>query len=135
MSKKSKSLIDQDHLWLFQHKVFFYIDFVMLFEQIKDVMSLLSVNENAFFEDILWIEISELKQSQLIIVDLSDLIHSHNKHQIKHDVNLVTSLIVKYMINSRSIILAVIFAKNDFSNQIVQFLILSFWLYLTWFAF
>lgn len=125
MSGKSRSSIDQDRLRLFQNEVSFYNDFVTLFEQTKDVMNLLSVDENAFFEDILRIEISELKQSQLIIVDLSDLIHSHNKHQIEYDVNLVTSLIVKYMTNSRSIILAVISAKNDFSNQIVRFLILS----------
>ncbi len=93
-----------------------------LFEQTKDVMSLLSVDENAFFKDILRVEISESKQSQLIIVDLSDLIHSHNKHQTEHDVQLVTNLIAKYMTNSRSIILAVVSAKNNFSNQIVRFL-------------
>ncbi len=96
-----------------------------LFEQAKDAMNLLSVDENAFFEDILRIEISGPKQPQLIIVDLSGLIHSHNKHQTEHDVNLVTSLVAKYMANPRSIILAVVSAKNDFSNQIVRFLILS----------
>ncbi len=45
-------------------------------------------------------------------VDLSDLIHSHNKHQIEHDVQLFTSLIAKYMANPRSIILAVVYAKK-----------------------
>jgi len=123
--EKSRSSVDQDRLRLFRNEVSFYNGFVTLFEQAKDAMSLLSVGENAFFEDILRIEISGSKQSQLIIVDLPGLIHSHNKHQIEHDVNLVTSLVAKYMANPRSIILAVVSAKNDFSNQIVRFLILS----------
>ena len=85
-------------------------------------MNLLSVGGNAFIEDILRVEISESKHPQLIIVYLSGLIHSHNKRQIEHDVKLVTNLVVKYMTNSRSIILAVVSAKNDFPNQIVSVL-------------
>lgn len=85
-------------------------------------MNFLSVDENVFIKDILRAEISGSKQFQLIIVDLSGLIHSHNKRQIEHDVKLVMNLIVKYMTNSRNIILAVISAKNDFSNQIVSVL-------------
>jgi len=122
---KSRSSADQDRLRLFRNEVSSYNGFVTLFEQAKDAMSLLSVGENAFSEDILRIEISGPKQPQLTIVDLPGLIHSHNKHQTEHDVNLVTSLVAKYMANPRSIILAVISAKNDFPNQIVRFLILS----------
>ncbi len=88
-------------------------------------MGLLCVGGNAFSEDILRIEISGPKQPQLTIVDLPRLIHSHGKHQTEHDVNLVTSLVAKYMANPRSIILAVVSAKNDFPNQIVRLLILS----------
>lgn len=91
-----------------------------LFEQAKDAMGLLSVGGNAFSEDILRVEISGPKQPQLTIVDLPGLIHSHNKHQTEHDVKLVTSLVAKYMKNPRSIILAVVSAKNDFPNQIVS---------------
>lgn len=85
-------------------------------------MGLLSVDGNAFTEDILRVEISGPKQPQLTIVDLPGLIHSHNKRQIEHDVKLVTNLVAKYMANPRSIILAVVSAKNDFPNQIVSVL-------------
>jgi len=122
---KSRSSADQDRLWRFRQEVSSYNDFVTLFEQAKDVMDLLSVGENAFSVDILRIEISGPKQPQLTIVDLPGLIHSHGKHQIEHDVNLVTSLVAKYMANPSSIILAVVSAKNDFPNQIVRLLILS----------
>ena len=123
ISKKSKSPIDQNRLWQFRYEMSSYNDFATLFEQVKDAMSLLSIDENAFIEIILLIEISGSKQSQLTIVDLSDLIYSHNKRQIKHDVKLMTNLIVKYMANPKNIILTVMFAKNDFSNQILRVLI------------
>ncbi|CZR52903.1 related to vacuolar sorting protein VPS1, dynamin, and related proteins [Phialocephala subalpina] len=116
---KSRSPVDQDRLWQFRHEVSTLDDFVTLFEQAKDAMGLLSVGGNAFTEDILRVEISGPNQPQLTIVDLPGLIHSHNKHQTEHDVELVTSLVAKYMANPRSIILAVVSAKNDFPNQIV----------------
>lgn len=122
-ARKSRSSADQDRLWLFQHEVSSSNDFVTLFEQAKDAMGLLSVGGNAFSEDILRVEISGPKQPQLTIVDLPGLIHSHNKHQTKHDVQLVTSLVAKYIANPRSIILAVISAKNDFPNQIARFVV------------
>lgn len=103
--------------------MFSYNDFATFFEQVKNAMNFLSIDENAFSENILRIEISKSKQSQLIIVDFFDLIHSHNKRQIEHDVKLMTSLIVKYMTNSKNIILTMMFVKNDFSNQIVRVLI------------
>ncbi|KAH6676259.1 dynamin family protein [Halenospora varia] len=116
---KSRSPADQDRLWQFRHEVSSLEDFVTLFEQAKDAMGLLSIGGNAFTEDILRVEISGPNQPQLTIVDLPGLIHSHNKHQTEHDVALVTSLVAKYMANPRSIILAVVSAKNDFPNQIV----------------
>jgi hypothetical protein len=118
---KGRSSADQGRLWQFRHEVTSLEDFVTLFEQAKDAMGLLSVGANAFTEDILRVEISGPTQPQLTIVDLPGLIHSHNKHQTEHDVELVTSLVAKYMANPRSIILAVVSAKNDFPNQIVRF--------------
>ena len=122
MPGKNRSLGDKDRLWLFRHEVSSFNDFVTLFEQAKDAMGLLSVRGNAFSEDILRVEISGPKQPQLTIVDLPGLIHSHNKHQTEHDVQLVTNLVANNMANPRSIILAVVSAKNDFPNQIVRFL-------------
>lgn len=116
---KGRSSADQDRLWQFRHDISSLDDFVSLFEQAKNAMGLLSVGANAFTEDILRVEVSGLSQPQLTIVDLPGLIHSHNKHQTERDVELVTNLVAKYMVNPRSIILAVVSAKNDFANQIV----------------
>ena len=55
----------------------------------------------------------------MTIVDLPGLIHSENKLQTSADVALVSGLVRKYMRNPRSIILAIISAKNDYANQIV----------------
>ncbi|KAJ4290872.1 hypothetical protein N0V90_010068 [Kalmusia sp. IMI 367209] len=116
---KGRSSAEQGRLWQFRHEISSLEDFNTLFEQAKDAMGLLSVGANAFTEDILRVEIFGPKQPQLTIVDLPGLIHSHNKHQTENDVELVTNLVAKYMANPRSIILAVVSAKNDFPNQIV----------------
>ena len=116
---KNRSSSDQERLWQFKREVSSLEDFSALFDQAKDAMGLMSIGGNAFTEDILRVEISGPTQPQLTIVDLPGLIHSHNKHQTEHDVELVTQLVAKYMANPRSIILAVVSAKNDFPNQIV----------------
>ncbi|CZS92473.1 uncharacterized protein RAG0_03052 [Rhynchosporium agropyri] len=90
-------------------------------------MGLLSIGGNAFTENILRVEISGPTRPQLTIVDLPGLIHSHNKHQTENDVELVTNLVAKYMANPRSIILAMVSAKNDFPNQIVRNSIFHSW--------
>jgi len=51
----------------------------------------------------------------LTIVDLPGLIHMGNKN----DVELVSELVHRYMMDQRTIILAVVTAKNDYANQIV----------------
>lgn len=82
-------------------------------------MGLSGPGGNAFSEDTLRVEISGPNQPQLTIVDLPGLIHSENKKQSSQDVELVKSLVANYMANPRSIILAVVTAKNEFANQIV----------------
>ena len=53
------------------------------------------------------------------LVDLPGLIHSENKAQTKQDVELIHNLVEEYISNERTIILAVISAKNDYANQII----------------
>ena len=55
----------------------------------------------------------------MTIVDLTGLIHSETKQQSAADVHLVQEVVRSYMTEPRSVILAVISAKNDFANQIV----------------
>lgn len=53
------------------------------------------------------------------LVDLPGLIHSTNKSQTETDKELILDLVKQYMTNSRTIILAVVSAKNDYANQII----------------
>ena len=113
-----RSIADRDRLSSFRHSLRSRDDFPMLFEQAKEAMGLTGLG-NAFSRDILRVEILGPQQPQLTIVDLPGMIHSENRSQTTQDVELVTELVKGYMSQSRSIILAVVSAKNDFANQVV----------------
>jgi len=53
------------------------------------------------------------------LVDLPGLIHATNKAQTETDKELILNLVKEYMKNPRTIILAVVSAKNDYANQII----------------
>lgn len=73
----------------------------------------------AFSRDVLNIEISGPTRPQLTLVDLPGLIHSETKQQSREDVKLITELVEEYINEKRTIVLAVVSAKNDYANQIV----------------
>jgi hypothetical protein len=56
---------------------------------------------------------------KLTLVDLPGLIHSDNKQQSLADVELISGLVLSYMKNLRSVVLAVVTAKNDHALQII----------------
>lgn len=89
-----------------------------LIENAKAFMGIRTLGK-AFSNDLLRIEISGPDRPHLTIVDLPGLIHSETKNQSASDVALITSIVKGYMAKQRSIILAVISAKNDYANQIV----------------
>ena len=93
-------------------------DFPSLVEAAKEAMGL-NANPKAFSSDVLRVEVTGPSQPHLTLVDLPGLIHAENKQQSASDVSLVASLVQLYMAQSRSIILAVVSAKNDLANQIV----------------
>ena len=93
-------------------------DFHSLVEEAKISMGV-SQSTSAFSTDVLRLEISGPKQPHLTIVDLPGLIHSENKMQTAADIQIVQNMVYEYMENRRSIILAVVSAKNDYANQIV----------------
>ncbi len=93
-------------------------EFPSLIDAAKEAMGLDS-GAKAFSDDVLRVEISGPEQPHLTLVDLPGLIHAENKQQSTRDVQLVSSLVRSYMANIRSIILAVVSAKNDYANQIV----------------
>ena len=89
-----------------------------LIESAKSAMGI-SPHLRAFSKDLLRIEISGPSQPHLTIVDLPGLIHSETKHQTAAEVDLVHELVQSYMKERRSIILAVVSAKNDYANQVI----------------
>ncbi|PMD34432.1 dynamin family protein [Hyaloscypha variabilis F] len=78
-----------------------------------------SAHGRAFLKDLLRVEVSGPDRPHLTIVDLPGLIHSETKQQSASDVELVQDVVQAYMKEPRSIILAVVSAKNDYANQIV----------------
>lgn len=115
---QDRSAVDRERLLDFRYAIQNDEDFAALFDNAKKVMGL-TEHSSAFSKDILRVEILGPSQPQLTLVDLPGLIHSESKSLTAQDVELVTELVKSYMKNPRSIILAVITAKNDFSNQII----------------
>lgn len=93
-------------------------EFSAVVDRAKAVMGI-SATTSAFSNDVLRVEISGPDRPSLTIVDLPGLIHSENKVQSSADVALVSEMVRGYMQNPRSIILAIVSAKNDYANQII----------------
>ena len=89
-----------------------------LIDNAKAAMGI-STHGKAFSKDLLRVEVSGPDRPHLTIVDLPGLIHSETKQRSASDVELVQDVVQSYMKESRSIILAVVSAKNDYANQIV----------------
>ncbi|KAH7398705.1 P-loop containing nucleoside triphosphate hydrolase protein [Phaeosphaeria sp. MPI-PUGE-AT-0046c] len=117
---KTRSQEEQKKLSLFGKTI---TDLSELPEVIQDAtteMGLGKVGESAAFSrDILSVEISGPDRPQLTLVDLPGLIHSATKAQSEADKELIFDLVQEYMKNPRTIILAVVSAKNDAANQII----------------
>lgn len=93
-------------------------DLESLVEEARSVMGI-DGDTKAFSDDVLRIELSGPHQPHLTLVDLPGLFSAGNRAQSDSDAEAVRSLVLSYMQNPRSIILAVVSAKNDFANQIV----------------
>ncbi|OAG40182.1 hypothetical protein AYO21_05660 [Fonsecaea monophora] len=77
-------------------------------------------NDNTVFStDILRVELCGPHQPNLTLVDLPGIFWAGNRSQSDNDAELVQSLVKSYMKSKRSIILAVVSAKNDLANQII----------------
>lgn len=74
---------------------------------------------STFSRNVLQLEISDPELPHLTLVDLPGLIHHPNKDQKDDDVEIPKDLVRSYMKSPRSIVLAIVSAKNDTSNQIV----------------
>lgn len=113
-----RSTAEQESLSGFCEELDSFDGLPMLIERAKAVMGI-TTHGKAFSNDLLRVEISGPDRPHLTIVDLPGLIHSETKTQSAADVELVQEVVQSYMAEPRSVILAVVSAKNDFANQIV----------------
>ena len=93
-------------------------EFPSIVESAKTEMGT-SSSGSAFSKNILRVELSGPSKPTLTVVDLPGLIHSESKQQSAEDVEIVADLVDFWTKNPRSIILAVVSAKNDYANQII----------------
>ncbi|KKK14665.1 dynamin GTPase, partial [Aspergillus ochraceoroseus] len=114
----SRSEAEQRSLGSFCEELDGFEGLPQLIDNAKAAMGI-STHGNAFSNDLLRVEVSGPDRPHLTIVDLPGLIHSETKQQSAADVQLVQGVVQSYMKEPRSIILAVISAKNDYANQIV----------------
>ncbi|XRM46529.1 hypothetical protein ABZX51_009561 [Aspergillus tubingensis] len=114
----SRSEAEQRSLGSFCEELDSFDGLPQLVENAKAAMGI-STHGKAFSNDLLRIEVSGPDRPHLTIVDLPGLIHSETKQQSAADVQLVQNVVQSYMKEPRSVILAVISAKNDYANQIV----------------
>ena len=115
---QSRSKPEQEQLATFHVELEGLQQLSKLIEEAKNAMGI-SPHVRAFAKDLLKVEISGPSQPHLTIVDLPGLIHTETKYQTASEVQLVHELVQSYMNERRSIILAVVSAKNDHANQIV----------------
>ncbi|KAF8856366.1 dynamin family protein [Acephala macrosclerotiorum] len=114
----SRSESEQLSLGSFHEKLEGFDGLATLVENAKAAMAI-STHGRAFSKDLLRVEVSGPDRPHLTIVDLPGLIHSETKQQSASDVELIQDVVQAYMKEPRSIILAVVSAKNDYANQIV----------------
>jgi GTPase SAR1 family protein len=118
---KDRALVDRDRLLRFRRELKTKDDFGGLFKIAGEEMGLSSTGRS-FSKDILRVEFCGPSQPQLTLVDLPGLIHTdlnETKSQTTGNVELVHNLVSGYLKSPRSIILAVVSANSDISNQII----------------
>ncbi|KUL89118.1 hypothetical protein ZTR_06016 [Talaromyces verruculosus] len=107
----------REKLLLFQKSSINHAEIPDLISEAKTFMGL--TGSSTFSRDVLQLEVSGPRLPHLTLVDLPGLIHHPNKEQTEEDVRIPKELVQTYMSQSRSIVLAIITAKNDTSNQVV----------------
>ncbi|KAH7109000.1 P-loop containing nucleoside triphosphate hydrolase protein [Dactylonectria estremocensis] len=102
----------------FKEKLETFDELPNLIDRATAAMGITAIGK-AFSNDLLRIEINGPDRPHLTIVDLPGLIHSETKNQSAADVRMIKDVVRGYMKEPRSIILAVVSAKNDYANQVV----------------
>ncbi|KAL4990003.1 P-loop containing nucleoside triphosphate hydrolase protein [Aspergillus falconensis] len=99
-------------------------DFGRVFDEAAEIMGIPGPNttdlENIpkrFSDDILRIELSGPEHNHLSVVDVPGLYHNATKYQTEDDKVIIRRLIKDYITDKRTIILAVMDARNNLANQ------------------
>ncbi|KAI9824015.1 MAG: hypothetical protein M1826_007548 [Phylliscum demangeonii] len=119
---KNRPMQEQERLQEFSKSIQGFEELPELIAEATTLMGLDSVggaDAKAFAKDVLSIEICGPDCPHLTLVDLPGLIHAKNKLQSEQDIQFIRNLVNEYISNKRTIILAIISAKNDYANQIV----------------
>jgi GTPase SAR1 family protein len=120
---KARSAKEKEELAKFKLSITNFDELPNLIDSATKAMGLGDISSgatlHAFTKDVLSIEIYILDRPQLTLVDLPGLIHLENQSQSHDDMILVSELIERYIAKSRTIILPITSAKNDYANQII----------------
>lgn len=121
---KNRSTPEKKRLETFKSTIMDFGELPALMEDATNLMGLGDDNSStgnacAFSRDVLSIEIARPARPHITLVDLPGLIHSENKIQSKEDVELIKGLVDDYLKEKRTIVMAVVSAKNDYANQII----------------
>jgi len=114
---KERNDSDRNQLSHFRDFVSDVTDFGTLMEIAIELISSKNIRGQFSSKDVLRVEVSGPDQSHLTVVDLPGLIQTSKMHQSKDDVDAIAAIAHRYMKSSRTIILAVVSAANDYANQ------------------
>ncbi|VUC33512.1 unnamed protein product [Clonostachys rosea] len=115
---QSRTGSEKESLAKFNRKLDDFSNLPELIEAARASMAMLTPGMS-FSRDILRVEIYGPDRPHLTMVDLPGLIHSETKTQSAEDVSLIKEVVRSYMQEPRTIILAVVSAKYEYSNQII----------------
>lgn len=116
---KFRPTTEKKRLENFKSSILDFTELPNLMEEATNLMGLGDDGAGAFSRDVLSIEIAGPGRPHLTLVDLPGLIHSETKMQSKADVELIDGLVDDYIKEKRTIVMAVVSAKNDYANQII----------------
>ncbi|KAK5114976.1 hypothetical protein LTR85_010014 [Meristemomyces frigidus] len=119
---KSRSEAEIAKLEAFSQSINDFSELPRLIEEAAEAIDLKtgdngSTGNKAFSRDVLSIEIAGPDKLQITLVDLPGLVNSATKDHSKADVELIHELVQDYVSEGRTIMLAVISAKDDLGNQ------------------
>ncbi|KAK4541234.1 hypothetical protein LTR36_008150 [Oleoguttula mirabilis] len=119
---KSRSEAEIAKLEAFSQSISDFSELPRLIEEAAETMDLKTGDDGsggnkAFSRDVLSIEIAGPDKLQITLVDLPGLVNSATKDHSKADVDLIHELVQDYVSEGRTIMLAVISAKDDLGNQ------------------